>query len=743
MEVRVNKTLMTSACAAMLIAACGSDGSGGEPGGKTGEPGPVGHVDQPLRALAGCDELAEVIRENAIIEMNERLDQIEKSYLEGGDCWGGDGDTADAAGDIGDGDGDGGGGLSAPSDVSGTNNQVAGVDEADMVKNDGHYLYVASNGALHILEAWPAASTREVAKVAFEGNARKLFVVGDRALVYVTPGKDSYYSECTYGYDCEFAGDGSSTTLFVYDIKDRAKPVKVREVALSGSLLAARRIGNTVHTVVSDGAVGFDDLSYYPEDLDGCVEQPDTTLIHRTFAALRANNEKLIRETDVLAKLPQVSDSVGGASSLLASCTGFYATAVQQGASFTTVLSLDMSAEKAPTSATVVSRPGAIYASESGLYMAVRDSTYDPYAYYDDAQVEPIEETSAIHRFRIGDKPELTAYEASGEVSGHVINQFAMDEHEGNLRVATSVGFVPDERVHSVVTVLGKDGKELVVRGKLDGLAPKEDIRSVRFDGSRGFIVTFKKTDPLFVLDLAKPEAPSVLGELKIPGFSTYMHLMDENHLLTIGYDADDQGDFAWFAGIQLQIFDVTNPAAPKLAHKHLIGTRGSTSAAATDHLAFNYFAKKNVLALPMQICEGGEGGSFGTDLTFNGLMVFDVTAEGGFKERGRVAHPGFNGAYDDNLCTQWWSAATTGVKRSVIMDDFVYSIVTDMVRVQSLKALGTDLASVSIAGASCEQGGVTYPDEAYWTKDDETGCGEECTCQEGVLTCNDLCWED
>ena len=133
-----------------------------------------------------------------------------------------------------------------------------------------------------------------------------------------------------------------------------------------------------------------------------------------------------------------------------------------------------------------------------------------------------------------------------------------------------------------------------------------------------------------------------MLAELKIPGFSTYMHMMDDEHLLTIGYDADDQGSFAWFTGVMLQIFDVSDPKNPRLTHKDVIGTRGSSSEALTNHLAFNYFAPKDLLALPMTICEGSSGGgSYGTTMTFSGLMVFDVTAASGFSLRGKVRAPG------------------------------------------------------------------------------------------------------
>jgi hypothetical protein len=227
----------------------------------------------------------------------------------------------------------------------------------------------------------------------------------------------------------------------------------------------------------------------------------------------------------------------------------------------------------------------------------------------------------------------------------------------------------------------------------VDKLAPTEDIRSVRFDGDKGYVVTFKKTDPLFVIDLAQPTRPRVLGELKIPGFSTYMHKMDETHLLTIGYDADDQGDFAWFAGVALQIFDVTNPTDPKLQFKHVIGTRGSSSEALTNHLAFTYYAPKDLLALPMTVCEGGSGGMHADTMTFSGLMVFDATVEEGFSLKGQVAFPPSEWA----TCGNWWTDASSQVKRSLVIDDFVYSLSDKLLKVNALADLGKDLASVAL----------------------------------------------
>ena len=161
---------------------------------------------------------------------------------------------------------------------------------------------------------------------------------------------------------------------------------------------------------------------------------------------------------------------------------------------------------------------------------------------------------------------------------------------------------------------------------------------------------------------------------------------------ISIGYDAQDHGDFAFFDGIILQLFDVSKPTEPQLLFKETIGTRGSSSEAATDHLAFNYFGEKNLLALPMTVCEGGGDGRFGDRMTFSGLYVYDVTLEHGFRRLGGVDH-GTKGA----RCTQWWSSAGSAVKRSIFMDDLVFSIATDRMKVQRMTRFGDDLANIAL----------------------------------------------
>lgn len=568
----------------------------------------------------------------------------------------------------------------AAKSASGTNNQVKGVDEADIVKTDGRFVYFAVNGALRIVEA---LKPRVVSTTPLGGVAKEMFVQGNRAVVYTSD--RATRKRCTYGYDCQFAGDGSATKILVFDIANRARPRKLRQLELSGSLIAARRIDGAVHTVVADGDSPAPSYPTWPEGLNTCGTRE--SVVRAKFAQLARDNEKRIRASR--ATLPTVSED-GKTQSL---CGNVMKTAIGDGRAFTTLVSFDLNDDRAaPTTSTVQTRPGAVFASAGALYMSVTSQRAGRggrwYSFY-----PGVDEVSQLHKFAIGAKPGATRYVGSGVVPGHVLGQFSMDEWHGYLRVATTRGKVPDPKVESVVSVLAEaEGGNLVRVGAVSKIAPGEDIRAVRFDDERAYVVTFKKTDPLFVLDLYDPAAPKILGELKIPGFSTYIHRIDPSHLLSIGFDADDHGSFAYFDGIILQLFDVKNPTEPKLLHKEKLGTRGSSSEAATDHLAFNYLHDRGLLAVPITLCDGGGDGRQGS-LIFSGLMVYDVSAKTGFKKRGGVDH-GTEGA----TCSAWWSNAQSTVKRSVFLDDLVYSVAMDRVKVQRMSRFGEDLADISFA---------------------------------------------
>ncbi|MFZ5896622.1 MAG: beta-propeller domain-containing protein [Myxococcota bacterium] len=564
-----------------------------------------------------------------------------------------------------------------------TNNQVANVDEADLVKTDGRYLYLSLNGALRIVEAM---KPRVLSVTKLPGRVRDLFVEGDRAVVYSSIGGNRS-KPCRYGYDCSFSGDGSATHISVLDVSDRSAPKRVREIELSGSLLASRRIGNSVHSVVTQGDVDAPPYDVWMDDLPECGVRD--AAVRARVARLKQRNEAAIR-TYVASWAPTIRER--GVERKL--CEHVWKSKIEDGDAFTSLVSFDLTndAEQAFTT-TLRSRPGAVFASADALYVSVAHdkplhgrAAYRPFG-------RSVNEISEVHKFSLGARPSDTRYVGSGVVPGHVLNQFAMDQWYGYLRVATSRGRVPDPKVESQISILAQDQSGSLVRvGAVEHMAPGEDIRAVRFDGDRGYVVTFKKTDPLFVLDLLNPAQPRVLGALKIPGFSTYLQRIDPDHLISIGFDADDHGSFAYYDGLLLQLFDVRTPTDPKLLFREKIGTRGSASEAATDHLAFNYFGERGLLAIPATICDGGGDGRSGDKLSFSGLLVYNVDTRAGFKRLGGVNH-GVSGAN----CAAWWSRSESVVKRSVFLDDLVYSVASNRVKAQRLAALGTDLADLDM----------------------------------------------
>ena len=277
---------------------------------------------------------------------------------------------------------------------------------------------------------------------------------------------------------------------------------------------------------------------------------------------------------------------------LSADCEHIYLPSAHSGTNLTTVVTIDLESAEVFGSA-VPGNWGNVYASADAMYIA---ATNWGYYWYWDIEGEAPRVTSHIHKFDISQESGRATYVASGSVPGYVLNQFSMDEHDGVLRVATTEPsfwgwWGNDEESESHVSVLGEASGALVELGHVGGLGRGERIYSVRFMGERGYVVTFRQVDPLYVLDLSDATNPTVTGRTKIPGFSSYMHPIDDDHLLTIGRDATDEGVVQ---GLQFQIFDVSDPTNPILAQKTVLGDGWNTwSEAQYDHHAFNYFAAR------------------------------------------------------------------------------------------------------------------------------------------------------
>jgi hypothetical protein len=713
---------------------------------KTQDEGPNHNGAYGLRPIEDCPDLERAIRAQMAARMNEEIDANLESALDwlehkdvyceclygvwNQECAELNGRWTNIAGagyyppsydDATDTNTTGAEEADGATEYSTTNTQVAGVDEADFVKNDGSYVYVVAGHELLILDAWPAPATHLLARAEIEGTPTRLFVEADHAVVYSDIGQGGHCAwDAWGGYQA-----GRELKITVFDITDRSAPWLDREIMINGTYANSRRIGSVVHTVVTLPQTEAILFETWPEGLKlwACDGGLTAAELITQFELLRQHNLELIAAATIGDFLPSAIDIdyfPGGGSStdkgLFVDCEGFYEPPTVSAPGYLSVVSFDLEDDTSLAGTTVLGRAGDVYASHHALYVAVKD--YNPYGGNGSS------ETTMVHKFSIDNTSASAHYLTSGAVPGRLINQFAMDEYNGDLRVATTEGHLPSPDCTNNVFVLretacgfGVDVGEVVAPvdcqsvvaskprpavlapiGAIRGIAPTEDIRSVRFDGPRGFMVTFKKTDPLFSFDLTIPTAPRVTGELKIPGFSTYMHFMDADHLLTIGFDAEDHGSFAYFQGIMLQIFDVSDPANMSLVHREIIGTRGTTSEATDDHMAFNYFPNRDLLAIPMGICEdSGGGGSYGTRMTFNGLLVYRVTTEEGFLLIGGVDHRDPAIDYTDYNCSNWWTTSNSQVKRSIFMEDYVYSISPELLKVNAVSALDAELASIPL----------------------------------------------
>lgn len=301
-----------------------------------------------------------------------------------------------------------------------------------------------------------------------------------------------------------------------------------------------------------------------------------------------------------------------------------------------------------------------------------------------------------LHKFDLLRDPANPTYVASGTVVGGVLNQFSLDEHNGRLRVATT-----DERANTDwessrvnhVFILGQAGDLLEVVGSIENLAPGERIYSARFLGDKGYVVTFRQVDPLFALDLADPTNPQVLGELKIPGFSEYMHPLDDTHLLTIGQSED--------RNLALQIFDVTNPAQPVQAHVYsFTGADGyGYSEAQSNHKAFTYFASRKLLAFPFV--------SYASQGMRSSLELFRIDVAEGIQPVGSIDHsPLFGPEEQSGYCGGFYGVQ---VRRGVFMDDFVYSISYAGVMAHDTRDLATPIATLPLEAPASDYSGCAY----------------------------------
>ncbi len=518
----------------------------------------------------------------------------------------------------------------SPSDsgYSTTNIQVAGVDEADIVKTDGEYIYLVSENSTIIVKAYPPEQAEIVSEIESEGTAIALFINRDRLVVFEQ--EMPYYDMAPEPEVVTYMPYISPEVYIkVYDISDRETPLLQRELSANGGYVDSRMIGDYVYVVINEPV----------------YEQDGEVILPKIYSG---GNETEIPATDI-----------------------YYCNVSDYYYMYTTIIAVNTQTDdQEPTRETILlGASSTLYVSLSNIYL-----TFPMWG----TEVGDFHGTT-IHRIHI-DAEEIE-YVASGAVPGMVLNQFSMDEYEDYFRVATTTY---DETPRNHVYILDM---ALSTTGSLEDLAPGETIYSARFMGERGYVVTFRNIDPLFVIDLGDPYNPGVLGELKVTGYSSYLHPYDENHLIGIGKETIAEGeDFAWYQGVKISLFDVGDVSNPVEIDKYEVGDRGTDSPVLWDHKAFLFDRSKNLMVIPVLVAEideadypeGVPSWAYGEPV-WQGAYVFNISVDAGLNLTGGITH------IEDPAELEEYYYSPFFVIRSLYIGDVLYTISDAKIKMSNL----------------------------------------------------------
>ncbi len=506
------------------------------------------------------------------------------------------------------GDDDGAGGP----DFSGTNVQVIGVDEPDIIKTDGNRIILVRNGTLTVVDVTGDEPTVTGRVLLGERWGGELLLHGDRVLVINNH----------YGTIQPLAADAigphyGRDIVIIDEVLLDGTPRRGRSLHVEGRYVSSRSIDGTARVVI----VSYpDELGFvYPRNRNG---EPIATYANR----------KVVEQSKLEDWLPdyRVVSSEGSVTEegQILACDRVYVPSQFSGFGSLAVLTFDLDGSLTLGDGTATFAAGeTIYASHDNLYVATNTWLPQPFFENED-RLRDIDDRyrTSIHKFSLTpDGPAV--YEASGSVKGHLLNQFSLNEHDGHLFVAVTNGspWGANRQSESLIFALQQRDDVLAVVGSVGDMGRGERIYSVRFIGDRAYVVTFRQVDPLYVVDLADPTAPAVLGELKIPGYSAYLHPVGDGLLVGIGRDADEEGRIE---GFKASLFDVSDPAEPTEIDTWTLAD--AQSGVEWDHRAFLWWAPENLMVVPVFSWRNEVPG---------GAAVFKVTATGGLDYQGLITH--------------------------------------------------------------------------------------------------------
>lgn len=535
--------------------------------------------------------------------------------------------------------------VSGPSsqekDFSTTNIQVEGVDEADSVKTDGTYLYaIVNSSTVYILNAGTddPQDAQVLSKIVHDDkylsgiylsqDGTKLAVLGNNYVYRILPADDSASSLIA-------PPDRSTTTTFVevYDVSNTANPVLERNFTMSGNYVNSRMIGDYIYTIITEQVYTI---------LDRSVNLPII------FGEETANIEPI---------------SIS------------YIRAPAESYTYTTIVSINIAdSTQEPTSTTIMmGYASQMYVSLDNIYVV--SPTYT-------------EQTQFSNIYRISINQSDLTLETEGSVPGYPINQYAMDEHNGYFRIATTTWiqdnattsdgaiFKVNRQLNSIY-VLNSD---LDVVGKLERFKMDESLQAVRFMDDKCYVVTFKQIDPFFVIDMSDPAAPKIAGELKIPGYSSYLYPIDENHLIGVGKENST---------LKLSLFDVTNPNAPTEIAKYIVDASYSDSPALYEPHAFLYDPQRQLLVIPVSVNDAPiilfrEGSETATSAgnRWQGVYIFKIDVDNGFTLEGTITQIDASHTQDDD----YWRTYNLWINRALYIDDALYTFSNSKIQLNNIE---------------------------------------------------------
>jgi len=524
--------------------------------------------------------------------------------------------------------------TNAAPEYSTTNIQVAGVDEADIVKTDGTYLYIVSGSTVYILWGNAFSTTTFMHKITLnETSNLEIYINGDKLAIIGSTNPYTVYRVAPESMI--YPGRYYSPEVFIkiYDITNRMDPVLTRSITLNGTLGGSRMIGNYVYLTTIQSALS------------------------------PASNQ-----TNFEVALPKITEN--DAVTEIQPTEIRYVTVTDISYSFTTVVAVNILDDaQEPTHETFLAGSSTtMYVSSENMYLTIPNTNWFAVR----TQSAEMKQETLIYRVKL-DQDKVT-FQAEGTVPGFVLNQFSMDEYNGFFRIATTTGWGTEATNNLCILNM-----TLGIVGKLENLAPTERIYSARFMSDRVYLVTFRQIDPFYVIDLTTPSEPKVLGYLKIPGFSGYLHPYDENHIIGLGKQDGK---------VKISLFDVTDVTAPTEAVPSFIAPGDwSDSTAINDHKAFLFDKTKQLLAIPVSIdWYQWVGDTYGK--SWQGEYVFNLNLNSGFVLRGNVTH-------QESSSYQW--NGNYWIKRALYIDDVLYTVSDKKVKMNSLVDLSL-LKEVALA---------------------------------------------